>query len=262
CRCPSRSGSVKSGAASDRSCAPRSAAEAPSAATRSPRSSASGRPSAAASAARSMASAWRRRSVARTGMQVSPRQSPWGFSSQPSAARTASGVSNTASAAIVAAVATGWPSSRSVKSPMPPCTSAGPTKANPRTLCYTKAMRRWVGPLVLLAVVAAGGATAADQAPPASTGPGPSGPARDVGLKPIPVPQLPARAEDTQAHLRAIDAASLPLQTVTAIEHRLPDLEKSVASGMEETYRVIKENPSLAALDELLDPWANARDQA
>jgi len=76
------------------------------------------------------------------------------------------------------------------------------------------------------------------------------------------LPQIASAAEETTARLRAIEAATPPLRTVVAIEQRLPDLEKNIASGTEETYRVLKENPSLAALDELLDPWSIARDQA
>ena len=119
-----------------------------------------------------------------------------------------------------------------------------------------------MGLLVLLAVLAPGGAPAADQAPPASTGPAPSGPAPESAPKPIPIPLIASAAEDTMGRLRAMEAAALPLQTVSDIEDRLPDLEKHVASGTDETYRVLKESPSLAALDELLDPWANAREQA
>ena len=119
-----------------------------------------------------------------------------------------------------------------------------------------------MGLLVLLAVLAPGGASVA-QTPPASTGPAPSGPVQDAGPKPIPIPLIASAAEDAMARLRAVEAASLPLQAVSDIEDRLPDLEKHVASGTDETYRVLKESPSsLAALDELLDPWANAREQA
>ncbi len=123
--------------------------------------------------------------------------------------------------------------------------------------------RRWVGLLVLLAVVAPGGAPGADQPPPAATGPAPSGPTAEGAPRPIPIPQIAAAAEDTATHLRGIEAAALSLQTVSAIQARLPDLERNVATGTDDTYRVLKENiPSLAALDELLDPWANASEQA
>jgi small-conductance mechanosensitive channel len=101
-----------------------------------------------------------------------------------------------------------------------------------------------------------------DQAPPAATGAAPPGSAHDGEPKAIPVPQIASAAEDTMARLRAIEAATLPLRTVVAIQERLPDLEKNVASGTDETYRVLKESPSLAALDELLDPWSIAREQA
>src|SRR5262245_23463327 len=121
---------------------------------------------------------------------------------------------------------------------------------------------RWVRILVLLTVVAPGGARAQTPAPAAATGSAPTGPTEAGETKPIPIPQIASAAEDTMARVRAIDAAALPLRPITAIESRLSDLEKSIASGTEETSRVLKENPSLAALDELLDEWGNARGQA
>jgi potassium-dependent mechanosensitive channel len=125
---------------------------------------------------------------------------------------------------------------------------------------------RWARVLVIasvfLAVVAPGGATAQSPTPPAATGPAPTGPTDASQARPIPVPQIASEAENTMARLRAIDAAAQPVRPITTIEHRLSDLEKSVASGTEETYRVLRESPSLAALDELLEPWDNARDQA
>src|SRR5262245_39169676 len=123
-------------------------------------------------------------------------------------------------------------------------------------------MRRWVGVLVLPVALACGAASAAEQAPSAPTGAAPSGSAQEGEPKAIPLPQIASAAEETTARLRAIEAATLPLRTVVAIEQRLPDLEKNIASGTDETYRVLKENPSLSALDELLDPWSIARDQA
>jgi potassium-dependent mechanosensitive channel len=120
-----------------------------------------------------------------------------------------------------------------------------------------------MGLLVLPAVVACGAAAAADQPPPAATGSAPSGPVRGDEPKAIPITQIASAAEDTMARLRTIEAAAMPLQTVVAIEERLPDLQKNVASGTDETYRVLEESrSSLAALDELLDPWADAREQA
>src|SRR5262245_18311840 len=121
---------------------------------------------------------------------------------------------------------------------------------------------RWARVVVLLTVVAPGRAPAQTPPPPAATGPAPSAPTDASQAKPIPIPQIASAAEDTMARVRAIDAAALPLRPITAIKARLADLEKSVASGTEETSRVLKESPSLAALDELLDQWGNARDQA
>jgi potassium efflux system protein len=80
--------------------------------------------------------------------------------------------------------------------------------------------------------------------------------------RPVPVPQIASQAEDTVTRLRTIEAAAAPVSTVTVIEKRLPDLEARVSETTNETYRVLKQHPTLASLDGLLDPWLNVREQA
>jgi potassium efflux system protein len=99
-------------------------------------------------------------------------------------------------------------------------------------------------------------------AEPATTTTMPSVAVSGASLRPIPVPQIASQAEDTVTRLRTIEAAAAPVRVVEDIEHRIPDLEANVAEATSETYRVLKESPTLAALDGLLDPWMNVREQA
>jgi small-conductance mechanosensitive channel len=125
---------------------------------------------------------------------------------------------------------------------------------------------RWrsgLAALVLLAITAWTGSIAADAQTPAPTGAtGATGPTGLTGPKAIPISLIASAAEDTMSRLRAIEAASTPLATIETIQRGLPDLEQNVSAGTEETYRVLKQNRSLAALDELLDPWEMAANQA
>jgi len=118
--------------------------------------------------------------------------------------------------------------------------------------------RRWVGLVVLLAVAIYGPVGAADQAPP-PTLPAPSAPA---GPKPIPVTQIAAQAEDTVTRLRAIEAGAAPVPGVAPIERRLPTLEENLSTSTDDTYQVLRDSPSLTALEDLLDPWERVREQA
>jgi small-conductance mechanosensitive channel len=99
-------------------------------------------------------------------------------------------------------------------------------------------------------------------ATPATTTTAPSESAAAVTERPVPVPQIASQAEDTVTRLRTIEAAAAPVSNVTVIEKQLPDLESRVSEATNETYRVLKQNPTLASLDGLLDPWMNVREQA
>lgn len=105
-------------------------------------------------------------------------------------------------------------------------------------------------------------ARAAVAAPPATTTTLPSEAVPAAAPRPIPIPQIASQAEDTVTRLRTIEAAAAPVRTVDDIVHRIPDLEARVSEATSETYRVLKENLTLAALDGLLDPWMNVREQA
>ena len=105
-------------------------------------------------------------------------------------------------------------------------------------------------------------ARAAVAAPPATTTTLPLEAVSTAVPRPIPIPQIASQAEDTVTRLRTIEAAAAPVRTVDDIVHRIPDLEARVSEATSETYRVLKENLTLAALDGLLDPWMNVREQA
>jgi hypothetical protein len=105
-------------------------------------------------------------------------------------------------------------------------------------------------------------ARAAVAAPPATTTTLPFEAVPTAAPRPIPIPQIASQAEDTVTRLRTIEAAAAPVRTVDDIVHRIPDLEARVSEATSETYRVLKENLTLAALDGLLDPWMNVREQA
>jgi len=81
-------------------------------------------------------------------------------------------------------------------------------------------------------------------------------------LRPVPIPQVASQAEDAITRLRTIEAASVPLQAVTDIETHMSSVEGRVSEATRETYRVLKQRPTLASLDGLLDPWMNVREQA
>jgi len=98
--------------------------------------------------------------------------------------------------------------------------------------------------------------------PPTSGTTAPTGPAPPAAPRPIPVSQVASQAEDTVTRLRTIDASALPPRTVMDIEQRLPDLEHRISEATKESYRVLKQNPTLTSLDGLLDPWMNVREQA
>src|SRR5262245_22988652 len=118
---------------------------------------------------------------------------------------------------------------------------------------------RWlVGTFLLLAAAAPGAARAAEQATSSTT----LAPAAPTGPKAIDIPKIAAQAEDTVARMRTIEAAAGPLASVTAIAEALPDLEREVSEGTRETIRVLNRKPTLAALDGLLEPWSNVREQA
>jgi potassium efflux system protein len=119
--------------------------------------------------------------------------------------------------------------------------------------------RRWIGLVMLLGLVATG---AGANGPPAPTGGALPRPEAGHETTPIPTTQIASAAEDTAGRLRAIEAATLPVGTVTRIGERLPDLEQNVRSGTEETYRVLRHGASLAAIEDLLDPWTDIREQA
>jgi small-conductance mechanosensitive channel len=99
-------------------------------------------------------------------------------------------------------------------------------------------------------------------ATPTTTTTAPSESASALAERAVPIPQIASQAEDTVARLRTIEAAATPVSTVTVIEKRLPDLESRVSEATNETYRVLKQKPTLASLDGLLDPWLNVREQA
>jgi potassium efflux system protein len=83
-----------------------------------------------------------------------------------------------------------------------------------------------------------------------------------AALRPVPIPQVASEAEDTIARLRTIEAAAAPMQDVTDIETHMSSVEGRVSEATRETYRVLRQRPTLASLDGLLDPWMNVREQA
>src|SRR5262249_39979675 len=109
-----------------------------------------------------------------------------------------------------------------------------------------------------LAAAAPGAATAADQGSSTTT----LAPAAPTGPKSIDIPQIASHAEDTVARLRTIEAAAGALPSVTVIAHALPDLEHAVPEGTGEPIGVLNQKPPRAALDGLLEPWFNVREQA
>jgi potassium-dependent mechanosensitive channel len=117
---------------------------------------------------------------------------------------------------------------------------------------------RGVGLVGLLAGVA----TAATPATPATTTTLAPESVSAAALRPVPISQIASQAEDTVARLRTIVAVATPMQTVTDIETRMASVEARVSEATRETYRVLKQSPTLAALDGLLDPWMNVREQA
>jgi small-conductance mechanosensitive channel len=96
-------------------------------------------------------------------------------------------------------------------------------------------------------------------APTGVTGPTASAP---EAPKPFPVADIAAQAQATVARLRGFEEAAEPVGTVASIESELPELERRVSRGIEETERVLKARPSLASLDALIEPWADVREQA
>ena len=97
-------------------------------------------------------------------------------------------------------------------------------------------------------------------APPATTTTLPFEAVPTAAPRPIPIPQIASQAEDTVTRLRTIEAAAAPVRPWTTSCTGF-DLEARVSEAPE-TYRVLKENLTLAALDGLLDPWMNVREQA
>ena len=127
---------------------------------------------------------------------------------------------------------------------------------------------RWAVWLVV-AVVAGSGRTAWPQAgvkPLAGIGaPIPDAPAVPTGPegpKPLAIPQIASEAEGAVSRLRAFEVGASSLESVGAIERRLPQLEQRVSEATEQTYRILSESPTLSALDGLLDPWQGVDEQA
>ncbi len=117
--------------------------------------------------------------------------------------------------------------------------------------------------IVALLLVAARVAVGQAQPVAAPTGvTGPTAPAAEAAPKPFAVPEIAAQAQTTVARMRSFEEGSHPVGTVASIESQLPDLERRVSLGVEETEQVLKARPSLASLDALIEPWADVREQA
>ena len=137
-------------------------------------------------------------------------------------------------------------------------------QANRPGFCYPRsAMRRWrwAGPWVLLVVAAWVPVAGAQQAAPTGVT-GSTGAATQAAPKPFPVADIAAEAQATVARLRTFEERAQPLGTVASVEAQLPELERRVSLGIEETEQVLKSRLSLASLDALVEPWADVREQA
>jgi len=100
----------------------------------------------------------------------------------------------------------------------------------------------------VVAAVAGSGRVAWPQAgikPPAGIGaPTPDAPAAPTGPegpKPLAIPQIASEAEGAVSRLRAFEVGADSLESVGAIERRLPQLEKRVSEATEQTYRILSD---------------------
>ncbi len=125
-------------------------------------------------------------------------------------------------------------------------------------------MRRSWWAVWLVTALACSGAAASAQtaAAPAAGVAQPSAAAAAPAPEPIAVPQVASEAEGAVARLRTFEASARPLDAVASIESRLPRLEQRVSGAVEQTYRILGETPTLAAIDGLLGPWEGIGEQA
>ena len=84
-----------------------------------------------------------------------------------------------------------------------------------------------------------------------AAGQGPRG--DDASAIPIPVPAVPARAEEVAALIREVDETLRPRPEIDAIARRLPDQAERVRRDVELVRRALDEGPTLTTLASLTD---------
>jgi potassium-dependent mechanosensitive channel len=101
--------------------------------------------------------------------------------------------------------------------------------------------------LLALLVVALGGVPAAGQGE------------RGEEVSSIPIPALPARAEEAAALIRGVDEALQPRPEIDAIARRLPEQAERLRRDVELARRALDDGPTLTALASLADVLQNRR---
>jgi len=102
--------------------------------------------------------------------------------------------------------------------------------------------------LILLALFARPSAIA--QTPPAPTA---TSPTPEVA---IPVPQIAARAAELDMQLQALRETLAPRPETEEITNELPEMNRTIAARMEDTARVLREQPTRSALQDLESSWS------